>query len=142
MMEIAEHEEPTSAMQRRSAKLPQNPNFTMPRSKKLRVQPAPPSERKNRATISTERRILEQQSELRHREQIEGEEGEGSDGSEVETKIAALQRIVPGGDDVGVDKLFEHTAEYILVLQCQVKAMRALTGSLEGLERNKRKLGG
>ncbi|KAL3754807.1 hypothetical protein ACJRO7_001977 [Eucalyptus globulus] len=62
--------------------------------------------------------------------------------AEVERKIVALQRIVPGGADLGVDKLFEETAGYILVLQGQLKAMRALTNFFEGLEREKRKLGG
>ncbi|KAK3446237.1 hypothetical protein EUGRSUZ_A01970 [Eucalyptus grandis] len=46
--------------------------------------------------------------------------------AEVERKIVALQRIVPGGADLGG----------------QLKAMRALTNFFEGLEREKRKLGG
>lgn len=67
---------------------------------------------------------------------------EGDDKAEVERKIVALQRIVPGGADLGVDKLFEETAGYILTLQGQVKAMRALASFFEGLEKEKRKLGG
>ncbi|XP_030462826.2 transcription factor PAR2-like [Syzygium oleosum] len=62
--------------------------------------------------------------------------------AEVERKMEALQRIVPGGVDLGVDKLFEETAVYILALQGQVKAMRALANFFEGLEKEKRKLGG
>ncbi|KAI3410297.1 uncharacterized protein J3R85_018851 [Psidium guajava] len=62
--------------------------------------------------------------------------------AEVERKIAALQRIVPGGVDLGVDKLFEETAGYILAMQGQVKAMRALANFFEGLEKEKRKPGG
>ena len=75
--------------------------------------------------------------------QEEGEEEEDDDEkAEVKRKITALQRIVPGGECLGVDKLFEETAEYILALQCQIKAMRVLTGLIEDLEKQKRKLGG
>jgi hypothetical protein len=62
--------------------------------------------------------------------------------AEVERKIVALQRIVPGGESFGVDKLFEETADYIMALQCQIKAMRVLAGFLEELEKEKRKFGG
>ncbi|XP_039011517.1 transcription factor PAR1-like isoform X2 [Hibiscus syriacus] len=61
---------------------------------------------------------------------------------EVKRKIVALQRIVPGGEDLGVDKLFEETAGYILALQCQIRAMKALTSFIEGADKEKRKLGG
>ncbi|XP_044503854.1 transcription factor PAR2-like [Mangifera indica] len=71
----------------------------------------------------------------------EEEEDEGEKG-EVERKIVALQRIVPGGESLGVDKLFEETAEYILALQCQIKAMKALASFIQGLEKEKRKFGG
>lgn len=67
---------------------------------------------------------------------------EEEDKAEVERKIAALQRIVPGGESLGVDKLFEETADYIMALQCQIKAMRCLASFLEGLEKEKRKFGG
>ncbi|KAL7000685.1 hypothetical protein U1Q18_001838, partial [Sarracenia purpurea var. burkii] len=62
--------------------------------------------------------------------------------AEVEKKIAALQRIVPGGESLGIDKLFEETAGYIMELQGQVRAMRLLASFFEGLEKEKRKLGG
>ena len=74
----------------------------------------------------------------------QGEEGEEDDGdddndddekTEVKRKIVALQRIVPGGEALGVDKLFEETAGYILALQCQIKAMRVLTSIIKGLEK-------
>ncbi|KAL2476594.1 Uncharacterized protein Adt_37330 [Abeliophyllum distichum] len=69
--------------------------------------------------------------------------GEESDEkAEVEKKIVALQKIVPGGESLGVDKLFEETAEYILTLQCQVKVLRFLASFVEGPEIEKRKLGG
>lgn len=59
----------------------------------------------------------------------------------LETKILALQRIVPGGETLGVDELFEETADYILALQCQIKAMKVLTNFIEGLEKEKSKFG-
>ncbi|XVF16813.1 hypothetical protein REPUB_Repub10bG0064600 [Reevesia pubescens] len=62
--------------------------------------------------------------------------------AEVKRKIVALQRIVPGGESLGVDKLFEETAGYILALQCQIKAMRVLSSFIDGLEKQKTKLGG
>ncbi|KAM7497763.1 hypothetical protein LguiA_022177 [Lonicera macranthoides] len=64
---------------------------------------------------------------------------------EVERKIVALQRIVPGGesrDPREVEKLFEETAEYILALQNQVKTMRVLASFFEGLGKENMKLGG
>nr|GME13043.1 transcription factor PAR1 [Ipomoea batatas]GME18834.1 transcription factor PAR1 [Ipomoea batatas] len=74
---------------------------------------------------------------------MKGSEGEETDEkAEVEEKILALQRIVPGGESLGVDKLFEETAGYILALQFQVKALRAVTSFVEGSEKEKRKLGG
>ncbi|PON69450.1 hypothetical protein PanWU01x14_088910 [Parasponia andersonii] len=68
--------------------------------------------------------------------------GEEDEKEEVERKIQALQRIVPGGESLGVDKLFEETAGYIMALQCQLKAMRTLASFFEGLEKEKRKFGG
>ena len=68
--------------------------------------------------------------------------GEDDERAEVERKIVALQRIIPGGESFGVDELFEETADYIMALQCQIKAMRVLSGFLEGLEKEKRKSGG
>jgi hypothetical protein len=68
--------------------------------------------------------------------------GEDDEKAEVDRKIVALQMIIPGGESFGVDKLFEETADYIMALQCQIKAMRVLAGFLEGLEKEKRKSGG
>ncbi|KAL2247220.1 transcription factor PAR2 [Sesamum indicum] len=62
--------------------------------------------------------------------------------AEVERKIAALQKIVPGGDRLAVETLFEETAEYILALEWQVKALRFLAAFVEGSDMEKRKLGG
>ncbi|XP_022739268.1 transcription factor PAR1-like [Durio zibethinus] len=78
-------------------------------------------------------------------EKQEGEKEEEDDDdekSEVKRKIVALQRIVPGGEALGVDELFEETAGYILALQCQIKTMRVLSSFIEGLEKQKTKLGG
>ncbi|KAK4420941.1 hypothetical protein Salat_2044600 [Sesamum alatum] len=62
--------------------------------------------------------------------------------AEVERKIAALQKIVPGGERLAVETLFEETAEYILALEWQVKALRFLAAFVEGSQSEKRKLGG
>ncbi|GAU12374.1 hypothetical protein TSUD_253250 [Trifolium subterraneum] len=70
------------------------------------------------------------------------DEEDGDDREEIERKIHALQRIVPNGESFGVDKLFDETAGYIIALQYQVKALKALTGFFEKLEKDKTKLGG
>ncbi|XP_009356632.2 transcription factor PAR1 [Pyrus x bretschneideri] len=69
-------------------------------------------------------------------------EEEDGEKEEVERKIEALQRIVPGGESRGVDELFEETAGYIMALQGQLKAMKELASFVEGLEKEKRKFGG
>lgn len=61
---------------------------------------------------------------------------------EVESKINALQKMVPGAESLALDKLFEETAGYILALQFQVKALKFLTNFVEGSQKEKRKLGG
>ncbi|XP_015081734.1 transcription factor PAR1 [Solanum pennellii] len=61
---------------------------------------------------------------------------------EVEEKILALQKIVPGGQTLGVDRLFEETAGYILQLQCQLKALKVLANFVEGNDKQRMKLGG
>ncbi|KAK4795403.1 hypothetical protein SAY86_013397 [Trapa natans] len=138
-MEVTEHGEPTSALQRKTTRVHQNPDLGMPKSKRLKGLTGP-SDRTNRAT--REQSLLEQKSGPRGGGEIESGDEEGSDPADVEKKIMALQRIVPGGEELAIDKLFEETAGYILTLQCQVKAMRALTNFFESLERTKRKLGG
>ncbi|KAL5796845.1 hypothetical protein ACOSQ2_001665 [Xanthoceras sorbifolium] len=70
------------------------------------------------------------------------EEEEEEEKEEMERKIVALQRMVPGGEMLEVDKLFEETAGYILALQSQIKAMRVLATFIQGLEKEKRKFGG
>ncbi|KAJ7960679.1 Transcription factor like [Quillaja saponaria] len=73
---------------------------------------------------------------------VNGDEEAEDDKAEVQQKIGALQRIVPGGESFGVEKLFEETAGYIVALQYQVKTMRALASFFEGLEKEKTKFGG
>ncbi|XP_020098406.1 transcription factor IBH1-like [Ananas comosus] len=66
----------------------------------------------------------------------EGEKrGEEVEEEGVEERVRALRRLVPGGEGMGVETLFEETADYIEALQGQVSAMRALASLLHGLER-------
>ncbi|CAD5174059.1 transcription factor PAR2-like [Musa acuminata AAA Group] len=65
--------------------------------------------------------------------------GENEDDAvEVDARVHALQRLVPGGEELSVERLFEETADYIEALQGQVSAMRALACLLDELERDKR----
>ncbi|CAL9083776.1 unnamed protein product, partial [Musa textilis] len=63
------------------------------------------------------------------------------DAAEIETRVRALQRLVPGGEELGLERLFEETADYIEALQGQVSAMRAMSCLLDGSERDKRMMG-
>ncbi|KAL5716436.1 hypothetical protein ACHQM5_018125 [Ranunculus cassubicifolius] len=75
----------------------------------------------------------------------EGDEvvnGDDDDKVGIERRIIALQRLVPGGESLEIDKLFEETAGYILALQGQVKTMKVLTNIFEGLDKENRRLGG
>ncbi|KAI8551104.1 hypothetical protein RHMOL_Rhmol06G0159100 [Rhododendron molle] len=76
------------------------------------------------------------------KEVISSDGSEDDEKAEVERKIMALQRIVPGGESLGIENLFEETAGYIQALQAQVRAMRVIASFFEGLECEKRKLGG
>ncbi|KAG9447495.1 hypothetical protein H6P81_013623 [Aristolochia fimbriata] len=70
-------------------------------------------------------------------------DGESDDErAEVERKIAALQRIVPGGESLEVDRLFEETADYILALEGKVIAMKLLANLFQGLQKEETKVGG
>ncbi|XP_054792867.1 transcription factor PAR1 [Prosopis cineraria] len=75
-------------------------------------------------------------------EDHEDEEEEEEEREEIEKKIEALQRIVPGGESLEMDKLFDETAGYIMALQYQIKGLRALSNLFERLEKEKSKLGG
>ncbi|CAJ1971348.1 unnamed protein product [Sphenostylis stenocarpa] len=98
------------------------------------------SRRRCRKELTVKEAAKEGEDEEKEKE--EDEDDEGDDREEIERKIHALQRIVPGGEALGVDKLFDETAGYILALQYQVKALRALTGFFEKLEKEKTKFGG
>lgn len=83
----------------------------------------------------------QQQQQQQKKDKVQEDQDDQSKEELLETKILALQRIVPGGETLGVDELFEETADYILALQCQIKAMKVLTNFIEGLEKQKSKFG-
>ncbi|KAL8510708.1 hypothetical protein ACS0TY_017504 [Phlomoides rotata] len=58
----------------------------------------------------------------------------------VEKKIVALQKIVPGGERLPVEELFEETAEYILTLESRVKALKFLVAFVQSSENMKNKM--
>ncbi|XP_047966287.1 transcription factor PAR2-like [Salvia hispanica] len=60
---------------------------------------------------------------------------------EVDKKIVALQKIIPGGERLAVDELFQETAEYIFALESQVEALRFLAAFLQTSHSTNRKLG-
>ncbi|KAK1258905.1 hypothetical protein QJS04_geneDACA020230 [Acorus gramineus] len=66
----------------------------------------------------------------------------GEDVGMLDRKVKALQSLVPGGESLEIESLFEETAEYIQALQGQVYAMKALVSFFDALERDKRKIGG
>uniref|UniRef100_A0A1J3IB40 Transcription factor PAR1 n=1 Tax=Noccaea caerulescens TaxID=107243 RepID=A0A1J3IB40_NOCCA len=70
------------------------------------------------------------------------EEEEEDEEEVVKEKISALQRIIPGGPELGVDALFEETAGYIMSLQCQIKTIKVLTSFLQRLDKQDMKFGG
>ncbi|CAL5190571.1 unnamed protein product [Lathyrus oleraceus] len=90
--------------------------------------------------VGKEKLVLLKEVAVEEKEKVEDEESD--DREEIERKINALQRIVPNGESYGVDKLFDETAGYILALQYQVKALKALTGFFQKMEKDKTKLGG
>lgn len=67
-----------------------------------------------------------------------------SDGEkeEVERKILALRELLPGGEALGVERLFEETAEYILALQGKVESMKLIASYFERVKKEKTKIGG
>ncbi|XP_004491344.1 uncharacterized protein [Cicer arietinum] len=87
-------------------------------------------------------RVIVVDEKEKEKEENEDEMNGEDDREEIERKINALQRIVPNGEAYGVDKLFDETASYIVALQYQVKALKALTGFFQKLEKEKTKLGG
>jgi hypothetical protein len=53
---------------------------------------------------------------------------------EIENRVRALQRLVPGGEEMEVERLFEETADYIEALREQVGVMQAIACLLDGIE--------
>ncbi|KAJ3695277.1 hypothetical protein LUZ60_000654 [Juncus effusus] len=78
--------------------------------------------------------VVKNSAPLKNTESQEKVEG----GEEIEEKVKALQRLVPGGDEMQVERLFEETADYIEALREQVSVMRALAGLLNGLDSEQR----
>ena len=66
----------------------------------------------------------------------------GDEEVEIERRVKALQRLVPGGEQMETDALFEETADYIEALRGQVNAMRALAEFMDGVARERRMMGG
>ncbi|GMN54919.1 hypothetical protein TIFTF001_024041 [Ficus carica] len=102
----------------------------------------------NKNNININEVIIDHEEEEEEEDEDEDEYGtnnkeeEEEEKEEVERKIEALQRIVPGGESLGVDRLFEETAGYIMALQSQLKAMKALASFFEDLHKHKRMYGG
>lgn len=48
----------------------------------------------------------------------------------VERRIKVLQKLVPGGDSMGLDGLFLVAADYVLCLEMQVKVMQIMVNVL------------
>ncbi|XP_057791262.1 transcription factor PAR2-like [Salvia miltiorrhiza] len=84
---------------------------------------------------------LRLRSTRNHTKSAHGDE-EADDKAEVEKKIVALQKIVPGGEKLPVEELFQETAEYIFALESQVEALRFLAAFVQTSQKRKRKLGG
>ncbi|KAG2309519.1 hypothetical protein Bca4012_081413 [Brassica carinata] len=87
-----------------------------------------------------ERRTKRRLSQTKASVCVSGQEED--DEEEVNEKIEALQRIIPGGTALGVDALFEETAGYIMSLQCQIKTIKVLTSFLQRLDKQDMKFGG
>ncbi|KAL1347830.1 hypothetical protein HN51_023851 [Arachis hypogaea] len=83
------------------------------------------------------RREEEKEEEEDDHDDVKKEEEEEEEREEVEKKIEALKKIVPGGESVeGVEKLFDETAGYILSLRCQLNTLRALAAFFHNLHQN------
>ena len=60
---------------------------------------------------------------------------------EIERRVKALQRLVPGGENMEVETLFEETAAYIEELRRQVMVMRSLADFIDAVAKEKRLMG-
>ncbi|KAF8094719.1 hypothetical protein N665_0354s0009 [Sinapis alba] len=105
------------------------------------LSPSSSSTVKSRASTGFERRTKRRLSQTKASMCVSSQE-EDDDEEEVNEKIEALQRIIPGGTALGVDALFEETAGYIMSLQCQIKTIKVLTSFLQRLDKQDMKFGG
>ncbi|KAG7629016.1 Transcription factor PAR2 [Arabidopsis thaliana] len=115
---------------------------TLATSHTKRSSPPSPSSAVNTSSTGFNRRTRQRLSDATASVSETDVEDEDEDEEGVEEKIEALQTIVPGGTELGVDALFEETASYILALQCQINAIKVLTRFLERCEKKDMKFGG
>ncbi|KAH0464425.1 hypothetical protein IEQ34_007211 [Dendrobium chrysotoxum] len=52
---------------------------------------------------------------------------------EIDKRVRALKKLVPGTEEMDINQLFEETVVYITALEQKVDAMRGLTSFLDGL---------
>ncbi|KAG6415274.1 hypothetical protein SASPL_122680 [Salvia splendens] len=54
----------------------------------------------------------------------------GSQRSDVRRKVRTLKKLIPNCESMGVERLFQETAEYIAALQRRVKVMQTVVDAL------------
>ncbi|XP_031477036.1 transcription factor bHLH148-like [Nymphaea colorata] len=59
--------------------------------------------------------------------------GRESEKEGMERRVRALKRLVPGGEGMALERLFEEAADYIMALQGQVTAMKALASFFDSV---------
>ncbi|KAL5228639.1 hypothetical protein ABZP36_016904 [Zizania latifolia] len=92
--------------------------------------------RKDPATAVSSSALLEPAGRLEEAKEgkaLEGEAGEEEVVVVEEEKVELLRQLVPGGEEMAVERLLEETADYIAALRAQVSVMRALACLLSGL---------
>lgn len=62
---------------------------------------------------------------------------EADESVEIERRVKALQRLIPGGESMEMEKLFCETAAYIEELRGQVMMMRSLAEFIDAVAREK-----
>lgn len=130
---------PTAAFQIKEIKTSQKPQ--MGHHENARKAHRKLVNRRKRTTRDVTAAYHHRRQQQQKKDKVQEDQDDQSKEELLETKILALQRIVPGGETLGVDELFEETADYILALQCQIKAMKVLTSFIEGLKKEKSKFG-
>ncbi|KAL5222660.1 hypothetical protein ABZP36_027373 [Zizania latifolia] len=89
--------------------------------------------RKDPATAAPSSALLESAGPQEEAKQGKALEGEAGEEVVVEEKVAVLRQLVPGGEEMAVERLLEETADYIAALRAQVDVMRALACLLSSL---------